>query len=54
MFVIDQQTALAHGATVAEIENLTWPLPNYRDHNGERIQQIDTHKPRGKGQGRGI
>jgi hypothetical protein len=49
MFVRDRQYAIAHGTTVAEIEKITWPLLNYRDHNGEPTQQIDIHRPRGKG-----
>lgn len=49
MFVKDRQTAFANGKTVREIENINWPLLNYRDHNGEQIQQLDTHLPKGKG-----
>ena len=48
MFVRDRQYAIAHGTTVAEIEKITWPLLNYRDHNGDR-KRLDTHIPRNKG-----
>jgi len=34
---------------VAEIEIITWPLLNYRDHKGEPIRQLDIHNPKGKG-----
>ena len=38
MFVKDQQYGVEHGATVAEVEKISWP-----------IQKLDIHKPRDKG-----
>jgi len=46
MFVKDRQTAHRNDR---DFENINWPLLNYRDHNGERIQLLDTHLPKGKG-----
>lgn len=50
MFPGDRRNALEHGATVDEIEKITWPLLNYRDYNGEQIRNVDIHYPKGKGE----
>ena len=48
LFVKERIAALAQGATVNEIEKMTWPLLNYRDLSGEPIRQLDFYLPRGK------
>ncbi|KAK3807139.1 MAG: hypothetical protein J3R72DRAFT_481202 [Linnemannia gamsii] len=45
MFAKDRQTALGDGKSVPEIEKITWPLLNYRDQNGNQIQELHTHMP---------
>lgn len=49
MLVKDMQTAHRNGMSVPDLEKITWPLRNYRDHNGNKIQDLHTHKPKGKG-----
>jgi hypothetical protein len=49
LFPRERRNALKNGWTVAEMEQITWPLLNYRDLNGQRIREVDTHKPKGKG-----
>jgi len=46
MLIKDRQTAHRNDR---DFEKITWPLLNYRDHNGNRITKLHTHKPRGKG-----
>ncbi|KAK3842807.1 MAG: hypothetical protein J3R72DRAFT_420982 [Linnemannia gamsii] len=46
MFIKDRQTV--HNSD-HDFEKITWPLLNYRDRNGNKIQQLNTHKLRGKG-----
>jgi hypothetical protein len=46
MFGKDRRTAHDNDR---EFENINWPLGNYRNHNGNRIQDPHTHKPLGKG-----
>ncbi|KAK3805463.1 MAG: hypothetical protein JOS17DRAFT_781367 [Linnemannia elongata] len=54
MFVKDRQAALKNGSVpVSEIEKLTWPLQNYRDHNGEK-KKLDTHIPKNKDRNRNM
>lgn len=53
LFVEDLRNALAHNATVAEIEKISWPLLHYRDHNGDQIQ-LNIHNPSGRGEEFGI
>lgn len=48
LFVKERRAALTQGATVNEIEKMTWPLLNYRDLSGEPIHQLDFHLPKGK------
>lgn len=48
LFVKGRRAALTQGATVNEIEKITWPLLNYRDLSGEPICQLDFHLPKGK------
>lgn len=40
-FVHDRSAALAKGDSRESIESMTWPLLNYRDHNGKRIRELD-------------
>ncbi|KAF9118732.1 hypothetical protein BG015_006534, partial [Linnemannia schmuckeri] len=46
MLVKDRQAAHRNNR---DFENINWPLGNYRDHHGNKIQNPHTHKPKGKG-----
>jgi hypothetical protein len=40
-FVQDRRASFAEGVNREVVESMTWPLLNYRDHNGVRIRELD-------------
>lgn len=40
-FTQDRRSALAQGFSQQRLESMTWPLLNYRDHEGVRIRELD-------------